>query len=125
MYHFLITQLAVIANIFFVHIPVVHRFHKTSHPICLPSAHTGVFPSLTKGVWYFLLHGKHPIRPCSVSTVNMNHCHRCSDVKDTYPHIFQVIFNFNSIFNVISIPKIHIQEFSARLATTISHYYPN
>lgn len=46
-----------------------------------------------KGMWYFLLYGKHPIRLCSLSTVNQNHCHRCPDVKDTYPQSFQVIFS--------------------------------
>jgi hypothetical protein len=71
-YHFLITQLAGIASIFFVYIPIIHRFHKTSQLICLLSAYTGVFPGLRKGCGTFYYMAKiqsgHAVRPQSTRT---------------------------------------------------------
>jgi len=73
MYHFLITQLAAIASIFFVHIPVIHRFHKASQLICLLSAYTGVFLGLRKGfgTLYYManIQSGHAVYPQSTGTI--------------------------------------------------------
>jgi len=73
MYHFLITQLAGIASIFFVYIPVIHRFHKTSQLICLSSAYTGDFLGLRKrcGTFYYManIQSDHAVYPQSAGTI--------------------------------------------------------
>lgn len=73
MCHFLITQLAGIPSMFFVYIAVIHRFHKTSQPICLSSAYTGVFPGLRKGCgsFYYManIQSDHAVYPQSAGTI--------------------------------------------------------
>jgi hypothetical protein len=95
MYHFLITQLAGIASIFFVYTRVyLSSIGFTKPPnrsVC--HQHTQVFSLvLERGVVLST------IWQTSNQTMHCIHsqpetCHRCPDVKDTYPHSFQVIFS--------------------------------